>query len=79
MRQQTILVVKRYIDAVRRNDASDVPLHPEVVGEFPTDTYRGAEAFRQGLEPFARIVRRIEVLRSNEARASYPGSVTKPQ
>ena len=34
MREQVIQVVERYIDAVRRNDASAVPPHPDAVCEF---------------------------------------------
>ena len=63
MRNQVISVVEKYIDAVRRNDPTDLPIHPEVIGVFPMNTYTGAEAFVQALEPFARIVKRIEVLR----------------
>jgi ketosteroid isomerase-like protein len=63
MREQVIQVVERYIDAVRRNDASAVPLHPDAVCEFPTNTYRGAAAFRQGLAQFASIMKSIEVIR----------------
>jgi hypothetical protein len=58
-----MLVVNRYIDAIRRNDASAAPLHADIIGEFPTNTYRGAASFREALEPFARIVKRIDVLR----------------
>ena len=42
MRDAVVQVVHRYIDAVRRNDPSDLPLHREVIGEFPMNTYRGA-------------------------------------
>jgi hypothetical protein len=42
MREHVIQVVEKYIDAVRRNDASALPLHPDAVCEFPTNTYRGA-------------------------------------
>ena len=63
MREQVIAVVERYIDAVRRNDASGLPLHPEMVGEFPLNSYYGAESFRQALAPFAQIVKSIEVVR----------------
>jgi ketosteroid isomerase-like protein len=63
MRDQVIQVVERYIDAVRRNDAAALPLHPDVVSEFPTNTYRGAEAFRQGLDQFARIMKSVDVIR----------------
>lgn len=63
MRDQVIQVVHKYIDAVRRNAPSDLPLHPEVIGEFPMNTYRGAESFVQALEPFCRIVKTIDVVR----------------
>ena len=63
VRQQVIQVVEQYIDAVRRNDASAAPLHADVIAEFPTNTYRGAESFRKSFEPFARIVKQIDVLR----------------
>jgi len=63
MRDQVAAVVEKYIDAVRRNDPTNLPIHPEVVGVFPMNTYRGAEAFVQALEPFAKIVKRIETLR----------------
>ena len=61
MREQTLETVEQYIDAVRRNDAAALPLHPDVVGVFPTSTYRGAEAYREALKPFVRIVKDIEV------------------
>jgi hypothetical protein len=48
---------------VRRNDASALPLHPDAVCEFPTNTYRGAASFRQGLDQFVRIVKSIDVIR----------------
>jgi hypothetical protein len=63
VRAQVIRVVEQYIDAVRRNDASALPLHPDAVCEFPTNTYRGAAAFRQGLSDFARIMKSIDVIR----------------
>jgi hypothetical protein len=63
MREQVIQAVETYIDAVRRNDASALPLHPDAICEFPTNTYRGAAAFRQALDAFARIVKRIDVVR----------------
>ena len=50
-------------DAARRNDASALPLHPDAVCEFPTNTYRGATSFRQGLDQFARIMKSIDVIR----------------
>jgi hypothetical protein len=63
VRDEVIGVVEKYIDGVRRNDPTDLPLHPDVIGVFPMNTYRGAEAFVQALEPFAKIVEHIEVLR----------------
>src|SRR6185436_14808326 len=63
MHDSVVDVVRKYIDAVRRNDPSNLPLHPEVIGEFPMNTYRGAESFITALEPFSRIVKSIEVVR----------------
>ena len=63
MREQVIQVVEKYIDAVRLNDASAVPLHPDAVCEFPTNTYRGGAAFREGLAQFTSIMKSIEVIR----------------
>ena len=51
---RVVQIVEKYIDAVRRNDPSNLPVHPEVVGEFPLNTYRGAESFIAALEPFSR-------------------------
>ena len=48
MREQVIQVVEQYIDAVRRNDASALPLHPDAVCEFPTNTYRALRRFSGG-------------------------------
>lgn len=63
MRDQVIRIVEQYIDAVRRNDSSSLPLHPSVVCEFPTNTYRGATEFTKGLDDFAKIMKGIEVSR----------------
>lgn len=63
MREQTLQVVEQYLDAVCRNDPSALPLHPDMVGVFPTSTYHGADAYRQGLEQFGSIVKRIDVQR----------------
>ena len=63
MREHVIQIVEKYIDAVRSNDASEVPLHPDVVCEFPMNTYRGAASFRQGLDQFALIMKSIDVIR----------------
>ena len=63
MRERVIEVVEQYIEAVRKNDASALPLHADIVCEFPTNTYRGAAAFRKGLDDFAKILKGIEVIR----------------
>ncbi len=63
MREQVIKVVGQYLDAVRQNDASALPLHPDAVCEFPTNTYRGEASFRKALDDFARIMKSIEVIR----------------
>jgi hypothetical protein len=63
MREQVVQVVEKYIDAVRRNDASSLPLDPNAVCEFPTNTYRGSASFKEGLANFARLVKSIEVIR----------------
>jgi ketosteroid isomerase-like protein len=63
MREQVIQVVGQYIDAVRNNDVDALPLHPDAICEFPTNTYRGAASFRKGLDDFARIMKSIEVIR----------------
>ena len=63
MREQVIQVVGQYIEAVRQKDASALPLHPDAVCEFPTNTYRGAASFRKGLDDFARIMKSIDVVR----------------
>jgi ketosteroid isomerase-like protein len=63
LREQVIQIVEQYIDAVRRNDAAALPLHPDAVCEFPTNTYRGAASFREGLDQFARIMKSIDVIR----------------
>ena len=63
MRDKVIGVVEKYIDAVRRNDPTDLPLHRDVIGVFPMNTYQGVEAFVRALEPFSRIVKNINVLR----------------
>ena len=63
MREQVIQVVETYIDAVRRNDPSALPLHPDAVCVLPTNTYRGADSLRQGLAQFASIMKSIDVIR----------------
>jgi hypothetical protein len=60
---RVVQIVEKYIDAVRRNDPSGLPLHPEVVGEFPLHTYRGAESFVAALEPFSRLAKKIDIVR----------------
>lgn len=79
MREQVIHAVNMYIDAVRRNDASAAPLHPDMIAEFPKNTYRGAVSFRQALEPFARMVKKIDVLRLvSTASTASPFSISTP-
>jgi len=63
MRDDVIRVVETYIDAVRRNDADALPLHPDVVFESPLGRYQGIAAFRKGLVDFFRILKSIEVVR----------------
>jgi hypothetical protein len=63
MREEVIRVVETYIDAVRRNDAGSLPLHPDVVFESPLGRYEGLATFRKGLADFFRILKSIEVLR----------------
>ena len=63
MRDKVVGVVEKYIDAVRCNEPTELPLHPHVIAVFPTNTYQGAEAFVRALEPFSRIVKNINVLR----------------
>jgi hypothetical protein len=63
MREQVIQVVEQYIEAVRHNDASALPLHPDAICEFPTSTYRGAASFQKGLDDFARVMKSIDVIR----------------
>lgn len=40
MREEVIRVVEKYIDSVRRNDADGLPLHADVVWEFPMSRER---------------------------------------
>jgi hypothetical protein len=63
MRQDVIRVVESYIDAVRRNDADALPLHPDVVFESPLNRMQGIPAFKKGLADFVPILNGIEVLR----------------
>ncbi len=63
MREQVIQVVEQYIDAVRHNDSSALPLSPDAVCVFPMNTYRGLAEFQRGLQEFARILKSIEVIR----------------
>jgi len=63
MNQQVRQVVEQYIEAVRTNDPSSIPLHPDVVCEFPTNSYRGVIAFRKGMTDFAKILKGIDVIR----------------
>jgi hypothetical protein len=63
MREDVIRTIDTYIDAVRRNDADALPLHPDVVFESPLGRYEGLAAFRKGLADFFRILKSIEVVR----------------
>jgi hypothetical protein len=63
LREQVIQVVGQYLEAVRHNDTSALPLHPDAVCDFPTNTYRGAASFRKGLDDFARVMKNIDVVR----------------
>jgi len=63
MREDVIRVVETYIDAVRRNDADALPLHPDVVFESPLGLYQGIAAFQKGLADFFSILKSIEVVR----------------
>jgi len=63
MREEIIRVVETYIDAVRRNDADSLPLHPNVVFESPLGRYEGIASFRKGLADFFQILQGIEVVR----------------
>jgi hypothetical protein len=60
--ERVVQVVQKYLDAIRRNDPPDLPLHPEVVGEFPLNTYRGAAAFIAAFESFSRVVKTIDLV-----------------
>ncbi len=63
MREDVIRVVETYIEAVRRNDADGLPLHPDVVFESPLGRYQGLAAFQKGLADFFKILKSIEVVR----------------
>ncbi len=63
MREDVIRVVEAYIDAVRRNDAEALPLHPDIVFESPLGRYEGIAAFRKGLADFFSILTSIEIVR----------------
>ena len=63
MRDEVIRLVENYIDAVRRNDTSRLPLHRDVVFEGPLRTYKGVVEFNEGLAVFVPLVKSIDVLR----------------
>jgi SnoaL-like domain len=63
LREEVIRVVETYFDAVRRNDADALPLHPDVVFVSPLGRYEGIDALRKGLTDFVRILKSIEVVR----------------
>jgi ketosteroid isomerase-like protein len=62
MRDDVIQTVQTYIDAVRRNDAASLPLHPDIVFESPLGRYEGLAAFEKGLADFVKILKGIKVL-----------------
>jgi hypothetical protein len=62
MREDVIKIVRQYIDAVRKNDAASLPLHPELVFESPLGRYQGIAAFEKGLADFVPILKDIHVL-----------------
>ena len=62
MREQIARVVNQYVEAIRCNDASAIPLHPDVIAEFPMSTSRGIASFREGMDRFAKVMKRIDVL-----------------
>lgn len=61
MREDVIRIVEAYLDAVRRNDAGALPLHPGLVFDSPLNTIRGIGAFRKGLVDFVPILKGIEI------------------
>ena len=63
MREEVIRVVEAYIDAVRRNDADGLPLHPDVLFEGPLNRIQGVAAFQKGLADFVPLLKSIEVVR----------------
>jgi hypothetical protein len=63
MREETISIIERYIDAVKRKDADALPLHPDVTFESPLGRYEGIASFRKGLADFLKILKSIEVVR----------------
>jgi hypothetical protein len=63
MRDDVIRVVETYIDAVRRNDANGLPLHPDVVFESPLGRYEGLAAFQKELADFVQILKSIVCFR----------------
>lgn len=62
MREDVIRIVRTYIDAVQRNDAENLPIHPEIVFEGPLGRYEGIAAFEQGLEDFVPVLKGITVV-----------------
>jgi hypothetical protein len=63
MREDVVRVVEKYIESVRRNDADGLPLHADLVWEFPLTRDRGAASFRASLGPFFQVLKGIEVVR----------------
>ena len=63
MRDEVIRIVEAYIEAVRSNDATLLPLHPDIIFESPINRIEGIAAFRKGLADFVPILKSIEVIR----------------
>lgn len=63
MRDDVIRIVEAYIEAVRSNDATSLPLHPDVIFESPVNRVKGIAAFKSGLADFVPILKSIEVIR----------------
>ena len=63
MRDEVIRIVEAYIEAVRSNDATLLPLHPDIIFESPINRIEGIAAFRKGLADFVSILKSIEVIR----------------
>lgn len=63
MKADVVRVVQTYIDAVKRNDPSALPLHPDFEFISPLGKYTGSAAFRNGLADFVKILKGIRIIR----------------